>query len=569
MKTKNFAQLLAMMLVLAMVFAVAAGCQPAATTTTPEAGGETEPAGETAAPAEGEATEPAAPLEIAVQIGSEPLSIDPNAEIGNDVITMNGHMWEPLYKRGPGDELMPGQAESCDISDDGTVYTFHLRGDIFWSDGEPVTANDFVYSWRRLVTGGYDYSSFLDNLVNAVDIRTNGADVTTLGVEATDDKTLVVTLTAPCAYFLEVCAYGVTVPVRQDIIEANGDAWCLSPETFISNGAYKLVEWVNQEKIVTEKNEYYYDKAAVGPDKITWLFMDDDNASLTAFESGDIMFTDHYPSEEQERLQSAGVWNVQPQIGTYYIEIESSDAKGVEVLQDVRVRRALALAFDRNYIVEKISKGGEIPADAWLPDAFENANGDNFRDKATLWWDNSTYEANCEEAKQLMADAGYPNGEGFPVVTYMINSSSSHQAIGEYMQSCWKEVLGIDVRIESQEWGVFLDTRSQGAYEMARAGWTVDFHDPSGLMDLFVSSDGNNDSHWVNEEYDALIAATKVETDASKRYDLIHQAEDILRENMAMIPVYYYTNKYLMDSNLYDGFFADVDGYHFQYVTMK
>lgn len=509
------------------------------------------------------------PFEISVQVGSEPLSIDPNAEIGNDVITMNCHMWEPLYKRGDGDELMPGQAESVDISDDGLVYTFHLRNDIFWTDGEPVTAYDFEYSWRRLVTGGYDYSTFLDNVVNAKEIQA-GADPTTLGAVALDDKTFEVTLIAPCAYFLQVVAYGVTVPVRQDIVEKYGaDEWALEPETFISNGAYKLESWDHQEKLVMVKNDKYYDTESIGPDKITWLFMDDDNASLAAFESGTVMWTDHFPSEEQARLKEMGVWNVQPQIGTYYVMVESSADKGVEVLQNPLVKRALAISIDRNYIVDMISKGGEIPADGWLPYSFTDTTGANYKDKSTKWWDNDTYEANCEEAKSLMAEAGYPNGEGFPVITYTINSSANHQVIGEYMQSCWKNVLGIDVNIESQEWGVFLDTRSNGNYEMARGGWTVDFVDPSGLMDLWVTNDGNNDSHYSNPDYDALIAASKVESDQDVRYDLFHQAEDILLKDLPVIPIYYYTNKYLMDNTVYDGFFADVDGYHFQYLKLK
>lgn len=509
------------------------------------------------------------PLEITVQYGSEPLSIDPNAEIGNDVITMNCHMWEPLYMRGEGNKLQPGQAESVDVSDDGLTYTFHLRDDIKWTDGKPVTAQDFVYSWKRLVTGGYDYSSFLDNVKNAKKIRLEDGDVETLGVKAEDDKTFVVELEAPVPYFLEICAYGVTVPVRQDIIEEHGDQWSLSPETFISNGAYMLEEWVNQEKLVMVKNPNYYAQETLGPDKITWLFMDDDNASLAAFESGTVMFTSHFPSEEIERLKEAGVFQVEPQIGTYYLEIESSEEKGVPELQDPRVRRALALAFDRNYIVEKISKGGEIPADGWLPYGFVDSEGKNYKEKSKLWWDNEKYEENCEEARKLMEEAGFPNGEGFPVLKYMINSSSNHQAIAEYIQSCWKEVLGVDSTIEAQEWGVFLDTRAHGDYQIARAGWTVDFHDPVGLMDLFVSHDGNNDSHWANEEYDKLIASTKTESDLDKRYELFHQAEDIMKDEMACIPVYFYTNKYLLDTSKYSGFFTDVDGAHFHYVREK
>lgn len=505
------------------------------------------------------------PFEITVQYGSEPLSIDPNAEIGNDVITMNCHMWESLYKRGEGNKLEPGMAESVDISDDKMTYTFHLRDGIKWSDGEPVTAKQFEYSWKRLVTGGYDYSSFLDNVVNALDIRTKGADVDTLGIEAPDDKTFIVHLTSPIPYFLEICAYGVTVPMRQDIIEEHGDDWSLSPETFISNGAYKLDEWVNQEKLVMVKNPEYYEKDKIGPDKITWLFMDDDNASLAAFESGTVMFTSHFPSEEIQRLKDAGFFQTQSQIGTYYLQIESSE-KGVPELQIPKVRRALSLAIDRKYIVDNITKGGEIPADGYLPYGFTDSKGDNYKKNSKLWWDLDDYEASKEEAKKLMDEAGFPDGKGFPVIRYMVNNGSNHQAIAEYIQDCWKNVLGVNASVEAQEWGVFLDTRAHGDYQLARAGWTVDFHDPDGLMNLFVSHDGNNDSHWSNEDYDKLIGESKVEPDPDKRLELFHQAEDIMMEQGACIPLYYYVDKYLLDTTKYEGFFSDVDGSHFQYL---
>lgn len=250
---------------------------------------ETAAAGSSAAGSEAGSTGEKEAFEISVHNGSEPASLDPNALNSNDSMITTLHMFEGLAKYAKGGEGVElGQAKDYTVSDDGLVYTFTLRDDIFWSDGQPVVAGDFVYSWQRLVSGGYENSYFIDMVQNAVEIQNGTKDKTELGVKAIDDKTLEVTLKAPCNYFIEIVAAAVTSPVRQDIIEANGEMWYENPETYIGNGAYKLVEWSHQEKIVMEANDKYYDYANLGPTKITWMLMDDDNAILAAFESGDL-----------------------------------------------------------------------------------------------------------------------------------------------------------------------------------------------------------------------------------------------------------------------------------------
>ena len=242
-------------------------------------------------------------LEITVQNGSEPNTIDPNEVNANDCMAMVLHMYEGLtrYRQDlAGVEL--AQAESVDVSEDGLTWTWHLRDDIFWSDGQPVTAGDFVYSWQRLISGSFDNSNFMDMIVNAVEIRTGEKDASELGVVAEDDKTLVVTLKNTCTYFDQIVAAACTSPVRQDMVET-GETWYTSPETNIGNGAFVMTEWVNQDYIEMVASDTYYDKEKVGPAKITWLLTDDANTTLANFEGGEIMYADTYPTEEIDRMK--------------------------------------------------------------------------------------------------------------------------------------------------------------------------------------------------------------------------------------------------------------------------
>ena len=509
-------------------------------------------------------------LEITVQNSSEPSTLDPNEANSNDSMALVLHMYEGLtrYRQDlAGVEL--AQAESVDISEDGLTWTWHLRDDILWSDGQEVTAGDFVYSWQRLVSGSYDNSNFIDMIVNAVEIRSGEKDASELGVVAEDDKTLVVTLKNTCTYFDQIVAAAVCSPVRQDMVET-GDQWYADPATNIGNGAFVLNEWANQDYIEMSASETYYDKEKVGPEKLTWLLTDDANTTLANFESGEIMYAGTYPSEEVDRLKEAGYLESTGIAGTYYVMFnENTD---VEALKDPRVRRALSLVVDRNYIVNTITKEGQIPADSWIGPGFPDPDGNDFHDANTdLFWsvDPADYEANVAEAKQLMADAGYPDGEGFPAVKYTINDSPAHRAIAEYLQSIWKEELGVEMTVDVQEWAVFLEIRSNGEYQMARGGWTADFLDPSSLFDLALSTGGNNDTFYANDRYDELMYLAQTEPDAETRLNYFHEAESILKEDLPFMPLYYYTASYLADSENYEGYFNYLAFPMFRYVHAK
>ncbi len=510
-----------------------------------------------------------AEFDITVTNGSEPGMLDPNAEIGNDVIAMMNHFFESLMKIDENQMVACGQAASYDVSEDGLTYTFHLRDDIYWSDGKAVTAGDFVYSWQRLVKGAYDYTHLIEMVAGYEDYL-EGVEGAELGVAAPDDKTFVVTLAYPCPYFTEICAFSATAPVRQDIIETYGEsAWYMNPETYVTNGAYTMESWTNQDSIVMVKSDTYYNKAAVGPDKITWLLMDDDNTILASYEAGDVIFAGSFPTAEAARLREMGVLNSVSIAGTYYLEIEQE--KGLDALKNPDVIRALSLVIDRNYITSTITGMGEVPANSWLPYGFLDNEGNDYHDKTEAWWstDDADYEANIAEAQALLEKAGYPNGEGFPAITYSLNTSTTHQAIAEYIQSVWSEYLGVSATLNSEEFAVLLADRSAGDYELSRAGWTVDYNDPAGLMDLWVSGNGNNDSHYSSEAYDALITASRTELDLDKRLDLYHQAEAVLAQDMPVIPIYYYTDSYLFDTTKYDGFYSYLAFPCFVYTTAK
>ena len=515
-------------------------------------------------------------LEITVQNASEPNTIDPNEVNANDAMALVLHMYEGLtrYRQDLGGVEL-AQAESVDVSEDGLTWTWHLRDDIVWSDGQPVTANDFVYSWQRLVSGSYDNSNFIDMVANAIEIRSGEKDASELGVVAEDDKTLVVTLRNTCTYFDQICAAACMSPVRQDMVEAGGDLWYADPQYNIGNGAFVMTEWVNQDYIEMVKSDTYYDKEKVGPTKLTWLLTDDANTTLANFESGEIMYAGTYPTEELDRLKEAGYLESTLIAGTYYImcneetEVESLK-EGVAALKDPRVRRALALVIDRNYIVENISKTGEVPADAWIGPGFPGADGVDFHEaNENKFWGLDDMEANIAEAQELMAEAGYPNGEGFPAIKYTTNNNPNHIAIAEYLQREWEEKLGVQMTVDVQEWAVFLEMRNKGEYELARGGWTADFLDPSSLFELALSDGGNNDTGYANPEDDELMHLAQTEPDPAKRFEYFHQAEDILKEDLPFLPLYYYTAAYLADSENYEGYFNYLAFPMFRYTHAK
>ena len=565
-------KLLSLLLSGALVFGLLAGCGGGTTST---------PAPAETGSAAPESTAPATTAnEITVNIASEPQTIDPALNSAVDGAIMINHMFEGLMRwvdsgvetagsdgTCTNAELSYGQAESYDkvTNEDGTVtYTFHLRDGIMWSDGQPVTASDFVFSWQRLVSPetAADYSYMIDCVVNANAIMNGEMDPSELAVSAPDEKTFVVTITSDLPYFTELCAFPATFPVRQDVV--SNPEWTYTPETYISNGAYKMTVRETNSQIVMEPNEYYYNVDKLGPQKITFKLMDDNNAQLNGFKTGELDFIQTVPVDEVAGLLSSGEMKVVDYLGTYYVCYQTQKAP----FDDWRVRKAFTLAVDRNYIVTEITQTGQVEAGAYVPAGVYDAagvEGDDFRTVGGDYYDPTadSYEANCEEARALLAEAGYPNGEGFPVVEYLYNTDDNHKAIAEALQNMWQTELGVTVTLTNQEWGTFLQTRKDGDYSIARNGWIADYNDPMTFLDMWLTGGGNNDAQYSNPDYDAKIQEAKATSDVATRMQLMHEAEDILLEQDWVVnPLYFYTQSYMLADGI-EGMYYCPLGYFF------
>jgi oligopeptide transport system substrate-binding protein len=512
----------------------------------------------------------AKPLNIRVNVAAEPMTIDPQLNSSVDGAIYSHHIFEGLYKwedDGEGNAiLVPGQAASFDKAEnaDGTItYTFKMRDGIKWSDGKAVTAGDFEYSLRRLADPetAADYNYLIDGIiVGATDALSGAAAPDSIAVKAIDEKTLEITTVVETAYFTELLAFPALFPVRQDVIESAGDQWTFDPATYIGNGPYKMDEWVHNSYINLVKNENYYEYENLGPESIRFVLMDDANAMLTGFRGGELDFIEDMPVDEIPALLDSGELTVVPYIGTYYVSYNVQKAP----FDNALVREAFTLAIDRDNIVDNITRTGQLPASAYVPSGIADADpsGADFRTNGGDWYsiDPADYDANCERARELLAEAGYPGGAGFPTVEYLYNTSANHEAIALALQADWERVLGVTVTINNQDWGVFLETRKDGEYQIARNGWIADFNDPISFIDMWITGGGNNDAQYKNPAFDALVAASRSETDPAKRMQILHDAEKLMQNDFMLGPIYFYTQKYMLNPEI-DGIYYTPLGY--------
>ena len=495
-----------------------------------------------------------------INIASEPDSIDPALNTSVDGAIMISHLFESLIRwddDGEGNAVLkPGIAESWEVSDDGLTWTFKLR-DAKWSDGKDITADDFVYSWNRLVdpATGADYEYMLDMV--------KGYDEKKLDISAPDPKTFVVNLSVKCPYFEEICAFPAVMPVRKDIIEAN-KTWTNSPETLVSNGAYKLEKWDHNSTLSMVKNPEYYDQDSVKAEKLAFHLQDDQNAIYASYRSGDLDFINSVPQEEIQKLLDTKELKIKPYVGTYFVCFNTEK----EPFNDPKVRKAFSLAIDRNFIVNQVTGQGQEPATAYVPSGVYDANGAEGDDFRTVGGDyysinDEDYEKNIEEAKKLMEEAGYKDGEGFPQIDYLYNTDENHKAIAEALQNMWQENLGVQVNLQNQDWNVFLKERKEGNYNIARHGWIADYNDPMSFIDMWLTGGGNNDAQYKNPEFDKFLKAAKATSDPDERMENMHKAEDILiGEDNVVAPLYFYNNSYMMKPNI-QGLYYTPLGYFF------
>lgn len=497
--------------------------------------------------------------ELPVTVGPEPDTMDPTLNTASDVSTVLNHAFEGLMKLDTdGLTNIEGQAEKYEVSDDNLTYTFTLRDGLKWSDGSPLTAEDFVYSWNRAISP--DTAADYEYLFQCIEGYEDGK----LNVTAKDEKTLVVKLSAVTPYFLELCSFPAFFPVQKATVEDAGESWATDASSYVGNGPYKMTEWVHKSYMLFEKNENYYDVEKLGPNKIRFVLMEEPSAKLAAYQSGEVVYSDNLPVDEMDKMRESGDLVTPPQLGTYYVSYNTQN----KYLKDPLVRKALTLALDRQYLCDEIGKSGQVPAGAFVSNGLTDADKTKqFREVGGEYFDAKAYESNLKEAKKALKEAGYENGKGLPVFEYIYNVDDTHKLVAQALQDMWSKI-GVKVELVSQEWATFLQTRKSGEYDIARNGWVSDYNDPISYLDMWITGGGNNDAKWSNSDYDALIDQIKKSSDQEERMQLMHQAEDIIFDEWMLCPIWYYVDKYLLKSNV-KGFYYSPLGYKFfQYVTI-
>lgn len=564
---KKTALVLAAVLASAMLLSACGGSKDAAPTTGGETGTTTAQSGESAAPTEGAS----GGLDLAVQIGPDPETVDPALNSAIDGGNLILHAFETLMTVDSENKIVGGQAESFDVSDDGLTYTFHLRDGLKWSDGTPLTANDFVYSWKRLAdpNTAAPYAADMLGYVKGYEEAAAG-NIDALGVSATDDKTFVVELAVPCVYFSKLITHGSMVPVQQATVEANGDKWTLKPETYVGNGPLKMIEWVPGSHITYAKNENYWNAEKVTVNTVKFVLMEDSNAAYSAYQTGEVSMIKSVPSEEVPSLRDKEDFHVEPSMGTYYISFQTQK----EPFTNPDVRRALSLAIDRDYAANTVMQGIYSPATNFVGPGISDAEPGSSYEEVTRknnggdFFNISDHDADVAKAKELLAKAGYPDGQGFPTVEYMTNDQAFHKPLAEYLQSCWKETLGINVDIKIVEWSTFTPTRRAGDFQIARDGWAYDYDDPSNMLNLMKSTSGNNNGKYNNPEVDKILDEANSTSDVAAHFEKLHQAENMVLEDSAIAPIAYYNDFWLQDPKLKGTWHSPYGYWFFQYATM-
>ncbi|SHJ14939.1 peptide ABC transporter substrate-binding protein [Wenxinia saemankumensis] len=469
-------------------------------------------------------------------------SIDPNLIEDVEGSAIGRNLFEGLMNQDSEGNVVPGVATGYEVSDDGMTYTFTLRDDARWSNGEPVTAGDFVYSWQRAAdpatASEYQWYMGLMAIENVDAVMAGEMEPSELGVTAVDDHTLEVRLSQPLPYFAQMVTHTTTFPVPQATIEEFGDAWT-QPGNMVSNGAYVLSERVPQERIVLTKNPEYWDAENVYLEEVTALIINDENQALTRYLAGELDQTDvpagQYPRLSEEYPEQAVSV---PNLCTYYYNVNVTEA-GLPALQEQSVRQALNLAIDRDVIVENVTAGGQRPAYSlthWATAGFEVPEADII---------GMTQEERNTMAQEMLAEAGYgPDGEPLNV-EIIYNTSDAHRSIAVAIGQMWQQTLGVETTLSNQEWQTYLTTRGDKNYQgVARAGWCADYNEASSFLDIMQSDSGYNDSGWTNEEYDALLAEARTAEDPLPLYQ---QAEAIIQEELPILPIYFYSTVFMMD----------------------
>lgn len=481
--------------------------------------------------------------------GTEPQGLDPHLVTGVPEHRLIAALFEGLVDEGPTDlSPVPGVAKSWDISEDQKVYTFHLNENAKWSNGDTVTANDFVYSWRRMLTPSVaaQYAYMLHYIENAEAYNKGELkDFSQVGVKALDKHTLEVTLSNPTPFFLRVLQHYSYFPVHQKTIEKFGkmddrsNQWT-RPGNMVSNGAFTLESWELNKIITVKKSPIYWDADTVKLKEIHFYPTESQQTEERGFRAGQFHITYEVPVNKIPRYQKehADLIRIDPYLGTYYYRFNTTKAP----FDNILVRKAFAMSIDRDLITKAVTKGGELAAYSFTPPGTAG-----FTAEAKVAF-------NPGAARQLLANAGYPNGKNFPTVEILYNTHEKHKVVAEAIQQMWKKELGVNVSLINQDWKVYLNSERSLDYDISRAGWIGDYPDPNNFLNMFITDGGNNKTGWSHAEYDNLIAAASNTGDQSKRFEYFQKAEAILMDELPIMPIYTYTKPFLIS--------PDVKGWH-------
>lgn len=495
--------------------------------------------------------------------GAEPQDLDAHVVTGVVEHHLLKAFAEGLVSEDPDLNIVPGVAQAWDISDDGLVYTFHLNPAAKWSNGDQLTAHDFILTYQRMLTPSIaaEYSYMLFHVVGAEDYLMGKIDdFAETGFQALDDHTLELTLRQRTPFLLHAMNHYAWYPLPVKVIDQfgglqrKGTAWT-RPENFVGNGAFKLKSWQPNRKIIAERSPTYWDAANVRLDEIHFYPIESIDTEERMFRTGQLHITNEVPLSKiktylEEQPESI---SIMPYTGVYYYRFNTTRPP----FDDVRVRKALAFAIDRTALVEKVTLASETPAYQIVPPDI------------LTYESRHRFKMDVAEARRLLAEAGYPNGEGFPPTELLYNTSEKHRTIAEAIQQMWRENLGVSIGLYNQEWKVYLDAQDNMDYQIMRAGWIADYVDPHVFLDMWKTGGGNNDTGWGSAEFDQLLQDALNSPTDEQRFAVYNQMEKILIDEMPVMPIYHYTNSKLISPDVLHYKITPLDNFPWKYVDLK
>lgn len=485
-----------------------------------------------------------------LNLRSEVPSTDPALAEDSTSMGIVRATFDGLTRTGTDGKLQNSMAAKIEVSEDLQTYTFTLR-DAKWSNGDPVTAYDFEYAWKRVIDPktASSYAFQMYYIKNAEKANRGEAKLDEVGIKALDSKTLQVTLEHPTPYFLELTSFSTYYPVDKKVAE-KGFNWALEAKTHVGNGPFKIEQWEHKNKLVLVKNKTYWDAANVKVDRLNFSMVEDENTELAMFENGELDWAgaplSSLPTDAIPALKESGKLKVQPIAGTYWLKLNTEKAP----FTNAKVRKAFAYAINRQAIIDQVMQAGQLPATGIVPPSMQVKADGYFKDN------------DAATAKKLLQEGLKELGlKQLPPITYSFNTSEGHLRIAETISAQWKETLGVDVKLENKEWKVYLEDLHHGEYQIGRMGWLGDFNDPINFLELFKDKQGgNNDTLWENAKYKELLNQSEVEADPAKRTQLLQQAEQIIMDESPVIPIYFYSNSWVQNDKL-NGVVIDGLGY--------